>query len=447
VEGERRTPDRLRAVLTPRRLRSALLAVPLLLAAVCPASGAILGEDGEEPAATPVEAAGAAEASTTVEAAEAVAEIAPEDGASEVAPDRPITVQAEQGTLTDVTVSQEPASHPELDSLTGTFNEDDTEWVSDWTMTPGSTVTVTATVDLPDGETTEVASEFSTLEAEPGRRLELASNIPSSGQTFGVGMPVFVNFDRPVTNKAAVTAALDVSSDKPAEGAWNWFGDETVVFRPSEYWEPHQQVTVDMHLAGVQAADGVYGVANHRMTFEVGRSQISHASNDSHRMTVERDGEEIKDFPVSLGDGSEPEYRTTSGNHLVMELHEGYTMDSATVNIPEDDDDYYLLEVDYAMRLTNSGIFAHHSPGNTALGRENISHGCINMSLEDSEWFYENSLIGDPFVVTGTTRELEVTNGWGHWQRPWDEWLAQSPFDEADATDQPGSPGSPFTGG
>lgn len=426
-----------------RRLGTALAMSSLLLVGACSTSATnTAGEDT---------------------GADAGVSITPEDSSAKVATDTPVMVQADNGTVTEVTVDQEPAGadsagssgqrddgDKKLDALTGTFNDDKTEWVSDWTMTPGNAVTVTATAETPEGETAEVVSEFTTQQAPEGQRLELESNLPGSGDTVGVGMPLIVNFDQPVANRAEVAAAMEVQSEKAANGAWNWFRDSNgeytkAVFRPEEYWEPHQQVTVDMHLAGVQASEDVRGIKNHRLEFEVGRSQITRTSNDTHRMIVERDGEQVKDFPVSLGDGSEPEYRTTSGTHVVKSRRQDYTMDSSTVNIPEDSSDSYELEVEYAMRLTNSGIFAHHSPDNTSLGETNVSHGCINMSLEDSRWFYENSLLGDPYEVTGTTRDLEVTNGWGYWQRSWDEWLENSAGGNADKTDEPGTPGSPFT--
>ena len=65
------------------------------------------------------------------------------------------------------------------------------------------------------------------------------------------------------------------------------------------------------------------------------------------------------------------------------------------------------------------------------------------MSTEDARWFYENSYMGDPLIVVGTDRELEVDNGWGYWQRSWEEWLANSTLGEPDRTDEPGSPGRP----
>jgi len=436
-----------RAFPAARRLGVGLAAASLLFTVACSGSG------GEE-------ASGVSNESPTVELT-----IVPADGETEVAPNTPVTVTASIGTIEEVTVTQTPAAPEdadasaspeaaeteeaeeagagEVDEITGTLNEDGTEWVSDWTLTPGSTVTVVATGKSPEGETAEFTSTFTTLEATPGHRLEVQSNFPVSGDVVGVGMPVIINFDLPVENKAAVEAALEVVSEKPTQGAWNWFGDQTVVFRTEEYWEPYQKVTVNMHLAGVQAAEGVYGIENHQLTFEVGRSQISEVDSETHRMVVTRDGEQIKDFPISTGNATTRAYTTTSGTHLTMEKYQHLVMDSATVGIPPGHPDYYKLDVNYAVRFSNSGEFTHAAPWNGSLGQANLSHGCVNMSTADAQWFYENSYMGDPLVVTGTDRELEVDNGWGYWQRSWEEWLANSTLGEADRTDEPGSPGSP----
>nr|WP_156000067.1 Ig-like domain-containing protein [Streptomonospora sp. PA3] len=383
--------------------------------------------------------------------------ITPEDGADKVEPNVPVTVEAAEGTITDVRIEQSGAAggqgasgaspspsdsgESEVDAVTGTLSEDGKTWVSDWNLVPGSDVTVTAAVETGDGEQAEVVSKFSTLPAVEGKRLELQSNFPTSGQTVGVGMPVIVNFDLPVENKAQVENSMEVTSEHPVDGAWNWFGDKTAVFRPEEYWEPYQNVTVDMHLAGVEASEGVYGIENHQLNFAVGREQISTIEDSEHTMTVERDGETIKNFPISNGRGDIRKYTTTSGVHLTMEKYEHLVMDSSTTGIPVDSPEGYKLDVDYAVRFSNSGEFTHAAPWNGRLGESNESHGCTNMSNADAKWFYEESLMGDPLIINGTDRELEVDNGWGYWQRPWEEWLANSATGEPDTTDGEGTPG------
>ncbi|KIH96687.1 hypothetical protein LP52_23590 [Streptomonospora alba] len=385
--------------------------------------------------------------------------ISPEDGAGEVAPNVPVTVEAADAAITDVRVEQTGGAADEsgqgagqsaspsdgddspVHEVTGTLSEDESTWVSDWNLAPGSDVTVTATVETSDGEQAEVASEFSTEPAVEGKRLELQSNFPTSGQSVGVGMPVIVNFDLPVENKVQVENSMEVTSEQPVDGAWNWFGDTTAVFRPKEYWEPYQHVTVDLRLAGVEASEGVYGIENHQLNFDVGREQISTIEDSEHTMTVERDGESIKSFPISNGRADVRKYTTTSGVHLTMEKYDHLVMDSSTTGIPVDSPEGYKLDVDYAVRFSNSGEFTHAAPWNGRLGQSNESHGCTNMSNADAKWFYEESLMGDPLVINGTDRQLEVDNGWGYWQRSWEDWLANSPTGEADTTDGEGTPG------
>ncbi|MFD0774631.1 Ig-like domain-containing protein [Streptomonospora algeriensis] len=369
--------------------------------------------------------------------------ITPEDGGSEIRPDSPIVVSASNGKITDVQVEQQLPEGETDKSMTGGYNDDKTEWVSDWTLHPGSDVTVTAAAENSEGKTSEAISEFSTVPPVEGQRLEIKSISVEPDSTVGVGMPIIVDFDMPVENKAQVEAAMEVTSEKPAKGAWNWFGDKQAVFRTEEYWEPYQKVDVNLNLAGVAASEGVWGIENRSFGFEVGRSQISTIDENKHHMTVERDGETLKEFDVSLGKASQRKYTTTSGTHLTMAFHTDYRMSNDTLGVSEDDPEYYEEFVDYAVRISHSGEFLHTADWNYQLGEANTSHGCINMSVSDSKWFYEESLRGDPVDITGTDRPLEVTNGWGYWQRSAEEWISQSATGEADDTSEPGTPGSP----
>ncbi|WP_046471025.1 L,D-transpeptidase [Allosalinactinospora lopnorensis] len=416
-----------------RHLGAGLATLTLVLTAACSGAGdadpAGAGGDDGEPVAV---------------------DISPEDGAEDIKPNLPITVDAGDATITNVDVEQTGGEVPDegeqgdedATGMTGTLNEEENVWLSDWTLFPGADVTVTATVQNENGEDSEAVSKFSTLPATDGQRLELESNFPTSGDTVGVGMPVIVNFDLPVQNKKQVENAIEVTSEEGMEGAFNWFGDQMAVFRPKDYWEPNQEITVDLRLAGVEASEGVYGTRNHQMNFEVGREMISTIEDSEHTMVVERDGEEIKEFPISNGDASKEVYTTTSGVHLTMEKYDHLVMDSATVGIPKGHPDYYKLDVDYAVRISNSGEFTHSAPWNNRLGESNESHGCTNMAPSDAKWFYEESLMGDPVIINGTDRELEVDNGWGFFQRSWEEWLEHSETGEAHKTDGKGTPGS-----
>ncbi|MFE6307277.1 Ig-like domain-containing protein [Nocardiopsis sp. NPDC057823] len=377
----------------------------------------------------------------------AVLTIAPEAGAEAVAPNTPVTVTAENGTISEVTVDQVVPGQAEDEAspfeMTGTLSEDGTAWTADWNLAPGADVTVTATAENADGEPTELVHEFTTEAAVEGQRLELSHNFPTSGETVGVGMPITIGFDLPVTEKTAVENSLKVVSEQGVAGSWRWLDDKTVVFRPETYWEPYQQVSVEMHLAGVRAAEGVYGVRDHRLEFEIGRELRMDMNVPDHEMVVTVDGEEVRTIPVSNGDGTSNFSTTSSGVHVLMERYETLLMDSDTVELPAGRNGYSTT-VQYAVRTSNSGEFVHEASYNGNIGSANTSNGCTNLRMDDARWFFENTLMGDVLETTGTDRVKEWDNGWGYWQLSWDEWLAESATGEPQVTDGSNPPGSPF---
>ncbi|TDQ55561.1 hypothetical protein EV190_101893 [Actinorugispora endophytica] len=77
-------------------------------------------------------------------------------------------------------------------------------------------------------------------------------------------------------------------------------------------------------------------------------------------------------------------------------------MDSSTFSMPEGAAPYRVA-ADYEVRIPNSGEHAHTS-SNPLLGQADTSRGRVNMNHADSRWFYGNTLVGDPFIVTGSPR-------------------------------------------
>ena len=55
---------------------------------------------------------------------------------------------------------------------------------------------------------------------------------PLAGETVGVGMPVIVQFDVGVTDKASIEKHLKVKSSPKQAGAWHWISDNEVHWRP-----------------------------------------------------------------------------------------------------------------------------------------------------------------------------------------------------------------------
>ncbi|MGW6498420.1 Ig-like domain-containing protein [Nonomuraea angiospora] len=335
--------------------------------------------------------------------------------------DRGLVVRARGGTLSRVLVSEGGEQVP------GRLDGSHTTWRSAWTLKPAAeySVAVTATGGL--GPATVAVGRFHTRPAV--RTFQVAATAPLPGETVGAGMPVIIDFDAPVEDKAAVERALEVQAETPVEGAWRWTSDTQVIYRTRRFWPPHQQVTVTAHLAGVRAGGGVYGATDSTFAFTVGRRQTSTIDTRTHQMVVRRDGEIAQRMAISAGMATTPEYTTTSGIHLTMD--KGNPVRMISPGRVKGDPGYYDMLIDHAVRISNSGEYVHAKDNVWAQGRANVSHGCINARPDQAAWFYDTSLRGDPVTIVGTDRELGWDNGWGFWQLPWEKWREGSALVQA----------------
>ena len=80
--------------------------------------------------------------------------------------------------------------------------------------------------------------------------------------------------------------SLQVTSSNPVTGAWYWDGNQTLYFRPMNYWPAHTTVSFDGHLNGVQAAPGVFFTADLTQTFDIGDSLISVVNTRTHYANI-----------------------------------------------------------------------------------------------------------------------------------------------------------------
>jgi lipoprotein-anchoring transpeptidase ErfK/SrfK len=105
-----------------------------------------------------------------------------------------------------------------------------------------------------------------------------------------------------------------------------------------------------------------------------------------------------------------PAYPTPVGIYPVLAKERGVTMDSSTVGIPVNSPDGYHLKVDFAVRFTSRGLFVHSAPwAINSLGHDNVSHGCVSLSTEDAEWYFNTVNIGDPVIVRENSLEVPRT--------------------------------------
>jgi lipoprotein-anchoring transpeptidase ErfK/SrfK len=228
--------------------------------------------------------------------------------------------------------------------------------------------------------------------------LAIAAVLPARGSVVGVAHPVVVTFGAPVTNRLAAERAVHVTSAPPMTGKYEWLDDDVVRWVPDRFWPAHS--TVALSVGGVatefQTGPAVVGVANiadHTFKVTIDGVKSGPLPAPHHRPHWGEEGV----LPASMG---RPEYPTPVGSYTVLSKERTVIMDSSSVGIPVDAPDGYRIPVDYAVRITSRGLFVHSAPwAVNAMGLENVSHGCISLSPEDAEWYYNTVHVGDPVIV------------------------------------------------
>jgi lipoprotein-anchoring transpeptidase ErfK/SrfK len=336
--------------------------------------------------------------------------ISPADGKTGAAPDGGITVTVGRGTLESVTV------HTGGDAVVGKFGPGRRSWHSVWALDVAQHYTVTATAIDGKGHVSRVTSSFGTLSPQQTFQTQIWEGYRL---TYGVGMPIELDFSSPITNKAEVERSLQVSTSKPVIGAWYWNGDQQVDFRPRAYWPAHTLVSFVGHLDGVQGAPGVYGAHTLTQTFLIGQSVIVVAGAASHHMELYIGGELRYTWPISTG---RPGLDTPNGTYL--------TVDKANPQLMVGPG--YHLEVPWSVRFTMSGDFLHDAYWSVyQQGFANVSHGCVNMPPADAELYYKMAVPGDPVTTNGSPLAGTWGDGFTEWFLGWNAYLAGSALHEA----------------
>ena len=382
--------------------RLSLAGGALALALVSACSGSVTGGDstGDTPKGDASHAAQQSQAKVT-------SNVRP--GAKGVDIGRKLKLRVASGTFQEVQVSS-----PKSGLVKGRLSADKTRWVSTTPLQAASRYRVTSTAVDADGLKKGYEAGFRT------RKLSLdeqtyPSFVPLDGQTVGVGMPVIIRFDVPVTNKASIEKHLKVISQPAQAGSFYWVSSQEVHWRPRTYWRPGTNVTVNADIGGVPAGNGIFGQTDRSMKFHVGDAMVSKVDMNSDQMRVFRNGKLLRTIPITTG--AQPEHTTRSGVKVIVEKFRHKEMNSETVGIdPNSPDGYDINDVEYAMRVTYSGEFVHAAPWSVgSQGHENVSHGCTGMSTENAGWLYNISKVGDVVEYTGTSKPMTLTNGFGDW--------------------------------
>ena len=339
-----------------------------------------------------------------------VVTITPDSGGTGADPSAGITVTTASGTLKNVTVTNAG------DPVVGAYAAGRTSWHNIYALDVSTSYTVTASATSAAGTTTK-SVKFRTLTPKSTVTAEIFEGYQAS---YGVGMPIILTFSQPITDKAAVEQSIQLKTSKLVIGAWYWDGNETLDFRPRDYWPANTTVTLAAHLNGVDGGGGRYGTHTLTQTFGIGQSLIAVANTVTHKTQIYVGGQLTYTWPISTGKTTTP---TPNGTYLTVQKGNPVRMIGGTKGQPG----YYNELVNWAVRFTYSGDYYHSAPWSVVnQGVSNVSHGCVNLAPADAETYYNLAIPGDPITITGSAKAGDWDNGWTEWSLSWQQYLQGS---------------------
>ncbi|WP_040796950.1 L,D-transpeptidase [Nocardia higoensis] len=206
---------------------------------------------------------------------------------------------------------------------------------------------------------------------------------PSGGRMVGVAQPVTVEFAEAVTDRARAERSVHVTADEPLPGTFSWASDRSLTWTPDGLLPTNSVISV-------RAGDV-------RTEFTTNAGVYAEADMSAHTFTVSIGGQVVRTMPASMG---KPGRETPTGTFPVLEKFRSIVFDSRTIGIPLSSPEGYLIDGEYAERLTWGGVFVHAAPWSLdSQGYANVSHGCINLSTEDAAWYYNTVGVGDPVYI------------------------------------------------
>lgn len=341
-------------------------------------------------------------------------EVSPAADTSMVNPVDPVVVTADGGELTDVTVSAAGSG----ERVEGELAQDGHEWRSKAPLAFDETYTVDYTARSGDRDSTG-QSVFSTVDA--AHEADVALNV-KDGQTYGVWQVVEFNFSEPVMNKDEVEKAVTVDGAH-RDGAFRWYSDRKLRFRPEQPWDPNSKVTVTVNILGKDLGNGMIGNGNETVSFSTGAEQRVFVDNNTKTLVAYVNGKETGRWPVTLGN---PDWPSTTGKKVIIEQAASYEFKASSLNLKPGDPHYYPpFDASNVSRLTWSGEFIHQALPSAmpVLGVANVSHGCVGMPPEGAAYIFETFRPGDMVEVVNTDYpQADPDDGYGDWNIPFEHY-------------------------
>jgi lipoprotein-anchoring transpeptidase ErfK/SrfK len=394
----------------------------LVVAAVC----AFAAAGGVFAAVAPGFARGAleSEAASAVRSAPGLAspvvapvkvDITPADAAKQVNPATPVSVTVGNGRIESVTLTSTSG-----EAVEGAFADDGSSWTATAPLKFNTEYSYTYVVTDSAGRETTATQSFNTVSSTHEAD---AAIYPLDGMKVGVGQPLQVVFSEPVLNREAVEKAITITSSAGQAGAFHWFSDTMVRYRPEAFWAANSTVTMDMKLFGVDLGNGQIANFNKKANIRFGDKKVAIADAAAHTFTLSVNDQVVKTLPVSMGDKRFPSAR---GYAVLMEKNRYDHFRAASIGLKPGDPAYYgNVDVEYAIRLTLSGAYIHQALESAYpfIGNTNVSHGCIGFAPDGAALVFDNMTTGDVVQIINTEGDYAaVDDGYGDWNIPWAEY-------------------------
>jgi lipoprotein-anchoring transpeptidase ErfK/SrfK len=342
-------------------------------------------------------------------------DIIPAAAAKQVNPATPASVKVGNGRIESVTLTSTAG-----ESVPGTFAADGSSWSATAPLKFNTEYSYTYVVTDGAGRESTATQAFNTVSSTHEAD---AAIYPLDGMKVGVGQPLQVVFSEPVVNRAAVEKAIKITSSAGQVGAFHWFSDTMVRYRPEGFWAANSTVTMDMQLFGVDLGKGQIANFNKKANIRIGDKKVAIADATAHTFTLSVNDQVVKTLPVSMGDKRFPSAR---GYAVLMEKNRYDHFRAASIGLKPGDPAYYgEVDVEYSIRLTLSGAYIHQALESAYpyIGNTNVSHGCIGFAPDGAAWVFDNMTTGDVVQIINTEGDYAaLDDGYGDWNIPWAEY-------------------------
>lgn len=339
-------------------------------------------------------------------------EVLPENGAKEVNPAAPVTLKVGAGSIEQVTLTTTDG-----ETVKGEFGADGNSWKSSDPLKFDATYSYSYVVKDGAGRETSATNTFSTVASTHEAD---AMIYPLDGMKVGVAQPLQITFSEPVLNRDAVEAAIKITTTAGQTGAFHWYSDTMVRYRPETFWAANSTITMDMQLFGVDLGNGQIANFNKLHTVNIGDKVSAVADAAAHTFTLSVNDQVVRTLPVSMGDERFP---SAKGFAVLMEKRRHDHFRASSIGLKPGDPAYYgNVDVEYTIRLSLSGAYIHQALESAFpyIGNKNVSHGCIGFAPEGAAWVFERMTTGDVVEVINTEGDFAAfEDGFGDWNIPW----------------------------